>query len=122
MDYNKFHIDVLNWKASLQLVEEKFDFLKQLLKSGVYNHKSTIGITKRLQFEKKLHKLELRIITLKSDIAKHENLIGCMLDDDLKYCEDSFIGCHERVELQFEELLDAYKILKSKIISLTGVM
>ncbi|GGX18809.1 hypothetical protein [Aquimarina muelleri] len=115
-----FHLDILDWKSSIQFIETEIQFVKQLLNSYVFEPNTPNLFEKLQEFKDQMEDVENEIQAIHLGIRKHENELGGMLECDTISCDTVYYKEHDRLSNLFNDFYKKFRQLKLKTFSYAG--
>ncbi|WP_109299396.1 hypothetical protein [Aquimarina sp. AU474] len=119
-DLKEMHFDALEWKSTLQFIEEEMLFINQLLHSYVFEP-TTPNLFERLQeFKLEIKNIEKQKEKLHEEIQKHENQLSGVFECDTISCDHYYYKEHEILKKHFSNFYKRFRMLKSEVFGYTG--
>lgn len=116
----ELHWEIQQWKSSFQFMEDEIIFIMRLLDSYIFQP-NTRNLFERLQdYKVRLKKVKATKKDIQSQISKHENTLGGMLEcsngtDDLTYYQ-----VHDALKSKVDTSYNEFQKLKSEIFNYAG--
>ncbi len=119
-ELKEIHLDILDWKSSLQFIQREIHFINQLLNSYVFEP-NTPNLFERLQeYKEQIIVAEEEIKNINRSIRKHESVLGGMLEFDFISYDHSYYQEHVLMKMTFDDFCKNFRELKANIFNYTG--
>ncbi len=108
-------IQVHNWESDLEFIHDELVFIERLLNSYVFEPTTLNSFQKIDNFLLRLQKVKHCKNKIKTQISKHLNQLGGILESSDAFCDDNSIQKHDSIQRQVQICVTDFKTVKSEI-------
>lgn len=114
------HLELRQWTSNLQFMHDEIIFIDRLLNSYVFEPNTPNLFERLLDYQERLKEVKVRETVIKSNIAKHGNDLGGMMECTDDACDMVYYLKHNKLKAEVVDCLDDFQNLKSEIFNYAG--